>query len=145
MKVLEMMTTNVIVVEPNTTLREASEKMEEADIGFLPVCDGERLQGAITDRDIVVRGLAAGTDPDRCTVRDIMSDSLAYIYADQEAVEAARLMEARQIRRLVVLDRSKRLAGILTLGDISTHSFDQELAGEVLERVSEPAEGFAIL
>jgi CBS domain-containing protein len=139
MKISEIMTRDVAVIAPGATLREACEKMRDRDIGFLPVCDGERLKGAVTDRDIATRGVAEGHDPLTSRVEEVMSPKIVYLFEDQEVLEAARLMEAKQLRRLAILDRGKRLVGVVSLGDVSTHSKDTHLAAEILERVSEPA------
>lgn len=137
MKVSEIMTAGVCVIRPDSSLREACEEMAEEDIGFLPVCDGERLTGTVTDRDVATRAVAAGLDPLETTVKEVMSPHIVYVFDDQDVLEAARLMEVKQIRRLVVLNRDKRLVGVVSLGDLSTHASDRHLAGEVLERVSE--------
>jgi CBS domain-containing protein len=106
----------------------------------LPVCDGEQLVGMVTDRDITVRATAAGKDPRTATVREVMSKDVLYCFDDQDVSEAARLMESQQVRRVPVLDHSRRLVGIVSLGDVATTTRDDRLSGEVLERVSEPAE-----
>jgi CBS domain-containing protein len=103
------------------------------------VCDGDRLLGMITDRDIVLRAIAEGRDPQTTSVEEAMTPGVVYCYQDQDVEEAAALMKEHQLRRLVVLDRDKRLVGILSLGDIAADT-DEALGGEVLERVSEPAE-----
>lgn len=138
MIVSDCMSENVIVIEPDSSVRKAAERMRDEDIGFLPVCDSERIHGAVTDRDIATRVVAEGRDPDDVLVREIMTSRIVYIFNDQEVLEAARLMEVKQIRRLVVLNRNKRLVGVVTLGDISTRETDHSLAAEVLEKVSEP-------
>jgi CBS domain-containing protein len=139
MKVSDIMTHDVTVIHPEATLREACEKMRDIDSGFLPVCDGKKLRGTLTDRDIVVRGIAADYEPNESAVRDIMSDEVVYVFEDQDIEEAASLMEEKQIRRLVVLNRNKDMVGVVSLGDISTQQDDEELSGEILKRVSEPS------
>lgn len=139
MKISEIMTDDVTVIGPDASLREACEKMRDEDIGFLPVCDGKRVLGAVTDRDIATRAVAEGRDPKTTPVKDVMSPDIVFLYDDQDVLEAARLMEVKQIRRLIVLNREKSLAGVLSLGDVSTQSKDHRLAAEVLERVSEPS------
>jgi CBS domain-containing protein len=140
MQLKEVMTRDVEVIHPNASLAEAADKMGALDVGPLPVCDGYRLVGMITDRDIAVRATAAGRDPKTTRVRDAMTEDVVYGFEDQDVREAARIMEEKQIRRLVVLDRDKRLVGIVSLGDLATDAGDDRLSGEVLERVSEPAE-----
>jgi CBS domain-containing protein len=142
MQIKEVMTTGVEVVRPDDTLQEAARRMKSIDVGPLPVCDGDRLLGMITDRDIIIRATAEGRDPKVTRVKEAMTPGVVYVFEDQDIEEAASLMKERQIRRLVVLDRDKRLVGILSLGDIAADIQDEELSGEVLERVSEPAEPF---
>jgi CBS domain-containing protein len=142
MQIKEVMTTGVEVVRPDDTLQEAARRMKSIDVGPLPVCDGDRLLGMITDRDIIIRATAEGRDPKVTRVKEAMTPGVVYVFEDQDIEEAASLMKERQIRRLVVLDRDKRLVGILSLGDIAADIQDDELSGEVLERVSEPSEPF---
>jgi len=137
MQLKNVMTRGVEVIHPNATLEEAAAKMDKLDIGPLPVCDGNRLVGMVTDRDITVRATAAGQDPKTTRVRDVMTDNVVYGFEDDDTNDAARLMEEQQIRRLVVLDRDKRLVGIVSLGDLAVSTQDNQLSGEVLERVSE--------
>jgi CBS domain-containing protein len=139
MQVREVMTPGVLCVAPDDTLQEAARKMKNFDVGPLPVCDGGRLVGMLTDRDIVVRSVAAGCDPRAARVRDAMTPEVLFCYDDQDVGEAARRMEDNRVRRLVVLGRDKRLVGIVSLGDLAVSTHDERLAGETLERVSEPA------
>jgi CBS domain-containing protein len=118
----------------------AAAKMRALDVGPLPVCDGDRLQGMVTDRDITVRATAAGKDPATTPVAEVMTPQVVSVFEDQDVAEAARLMEQYQIRRLVVLDRDNRLVGIVSLGDLAVETGDEGGAGEVLEQVSEPSE-----
>ena len=140
MQLKDIMTRDVEVIRPDATLQEAAQKMKGLDVGPLPVCDGERLVGMLTDRDITVRATAEGRDPKTTEVREVMTCEVLYAFEDQGVTEAARLMEEHQIRRLVVLNRDKRLVGIVSLGDVAVHTDNERLAGEVVERVSEPAE-----
>jgi CBS domain-containing protein len=135
-----IMTHEVEVIAPEATLQEAAEKMRRLNIGPLPVCDGERLLGMLTDRDIIVRAVAEGCDPKTTTVREAMTPDIAYCFEDQEVHDAAQIMEQYQIRRLLILNRDKRLVGIVSLGDLAVNIDDQTLAGEVLEQVSEPTQ-----
>src|SRR5687768_819517 len=139
MQLKDVMTRDVEVIQPDATLQQAAEKMEELDVGPLPVCDGNRLVGMLTDRDITVRATSMGQDPNATRVRDVMTRDVVYCFEDQDVREAARVMEAKQIRRLVVLDQDKRLVGIVSLGDLAVDTGDERLSGEILERVSEPA------
>jgi CBS domain-containing protein len=113
--------------------------MKTLDVGLIPVCDGEKLRGTLTDRDITIRGIAEGHNPSQTTVGDIMSTDLAYCFEDEEIGEALNIMEARQIRRLPVLSREKRLVGIVSLGDLAVHGGEREVVGETLKEVSQPA------
>jgi CBS domain-containing protein len=140
MQIKDVMTRGVEVVRPDETLQQAARKMKSIDVGPLPVCDGERLVGMITDRDIIVRATAEGRDPKTTPVKEAMTPGVVYVFEDQDIEEAALLMRQRQIRRLVVLDNNKRLVGILSLGDLAEDSGDDQLSGEVLEGVSEPSE-----
>ena len=138
MQLKEVMTPGVDVISPEATIREAAEKMRHLDIGPLPVCDGDRLVGMLTDRDITVRTVAEGRNPVSTRVREVMTPDVVYGFDDQDVQDAARLMEQYQIRRLPVLTRTKRLVGMVSLGDLAVHPGNQALAGEVLEQVSEP-------
>ena len=139
MNVKDIMTRDVEVVHPDDAIKEAARRMRDRDIGFLPVCDGDRLVGVVTDRDLILRGLAEGTDPGTNIGRDLMTSPVVYCFDDQDVKEATRLMEDHQIRRVAVLRREdKRLVGVLSLGDIARSS-TRKVSGEVLESVSEPA------
>jgi CBS domain-containing protein len=138
MKVNEIITHDPEVIRPETALIEAAQKMKSMDIGILPVCDGDRLVGVITDRDIAVRGVAQGYDPKTARVQEVMTPEVIYCFDDEDVKEAAKKMEEKQVRRLPVLNREKRLVGIVSLGDLAVRTGKEKLAGEVLERVSEP-------
>jgi CBS domain-containing protein len=139
MQVKDIMTKGVEVVRPDATLQETAQKMRSLDIGALPVCDGDKLVGMITDRDITVRATAEGLDPKQTRVREVMSNDLITLQMDQDAKEVAELMQSKQIRRVPVLNRAKQLVGILSLGDLARHIQDSKLAGQTLEQVSEPS------
>jgi CBS domain-containing protein len=138
MHLKEIMTPHVEVIAPEASIYEAAQKMSHLEIGPLPVCEGERLVGMLTDRDITVRAVAAGRDPVTTLVREVMTPDLIYGFEDQDLEDATRLMEQYQIRRLPVLNRAKQLVGIVALGDLAVHPGQQPLAGEVLAQVSEP-------
>lgn len=133
----DIMTANLEVISPFTPLQEAAEKMRVFDTGALPICDEKKVLGMLTDRDIVVRAVAKGMHPEQTMVSDVMTEAVVYLYEDQDVSEAAKLMEDRQIRRLLVLNRDQELAGIVSLGDLSQHT-EAQVAGHVLEQVSEP-------
>jgi len=140
MDLRDIMSRNVEVVSAGASLRDAARKMKELDVGLIPVCDGDRLKGVLTDRDITIRATADGRDPAKTMVSEVMSTDLAYGLEDQEVEEAVTVMEARQIRRLPIVNKDKRLIGIVTLADIAVHYGDRDLSGEALEEVSAPAE-----
>jgi len=140
MQIKNIMTRNPECIRPDSTLYEAARKMRDLDVGPLPVCgDDDRLAGMITDRDITVRAIAEGKDPKTTPVREVMTEELAFVFEDQRIDEAASTMQERQVRRLVVLNRDKRLVGIVSLGDLATQTGDAQRSGEVLDEVSEPA------
>jgi CBS domain-containing protein len=143
MQIREVMTQGAEVVHFDAPAIEAAAKMRELDVGSLPVCDGERLEGLLTDRDIAIRLVAEGLDPSVTKVSDIMTPGATYCFDDQTVEEAANLMEAHQIRRLPILNRDKHLIGILSLGDLAVRTAgteDQDLADEALQDISEPSE-----
>jgi len=140
MKVKDVMTRGAQCVRPDETLQAAASKMKSLDVGPLPVCgDNDKLAGMLTDRDIVVRAAAEGKDIRTAKVREAMTEGVTYCFEDDDVNEAARLMRDKQIRRLVVLDRDKRLAGIVSLGDLAVETGDKNLSGATLEHVSQPA------
>ncbi|HLQ35344.1 MAG TPA: CBS domain-containing protein [Chloroflexota bacterium] len=134
------MSSHVEVIRPETTLEDAAKKMKDVDAGSMPVCDGDRLVGMVTDRDITVRATAQGVDPKSMTVKEVMSPDVVYGFEEQDVADAARIMEDKQIRRLLVLNRQKRLVGIVSLGDLATRASSAAITEEVVERVSEPTE-----
>jgi CBS domain-containing protein len=138
MQVKDVMTRGAEVVRPDATLQEAANKMKSLDIGPLPVCDGDKVIGMLTDRDITVRATAEGLDPKQTKVREVMSKELITCLEDQDVKEAAELMQSKQIRRVPVLNRDKRLVGMLSLGDLAQRTQDSKLAGKTLEEVSSP-------
>jgi CBS domain-containing protein len=140
MQVKDVMTRGVQCVAPGDTIAQAAEKMKQLNVGSLPICGADdRLAGMITDRDITVRATAEGHSPKMTQVRDVMTPGIVFCYDDQNVADAAHLMEDHQIRRLAVLNREKRLVGIVSLGDVAVKHRDDRLSGEALERVSEPA------
>ena len=139
MKIRDILTKNPEVIHPDATICEAARKMKHHDIGMLPVCDGDRLVGSVTDRDLTIRAIAAGCDPFKTKVREVMTGRVRYCYDDSDLEEAARIMEGEQVRRLPVLNKEKRLIGIISVGDLAVRSHDERLVEEVMERVCEPA------
>ena len=139
MKISDVMTRDVQCTRPDASLHQVAEKMKSLDVGSLPVCHEDRIIGMITDRDIVVRSVAEGHDPDVDHVEDAMSPELFYCFEDQDVSEVAQLMSDKQVRRIPVLSREKRLVGIVSLGDLAVVPITEELAEEALEGISEPA------
>jgi CBS domain-containing protein len=138
MKVKDIMTKEVEILHTDDSWKEAAQKMRVRNTGFLPVFDGDRLVGVLTDRDIVLRSTAEGTNPNTSIGRDWITSPVVYCFDDQDVEEAAKLMEEHQIRRVTVLSRDdERLVGVVSLGDIATNS-TKETSAEVLEKVSEP-------
>jgi CBS domain-containing protein len=140
MQLKEIMSTDVEVIRPEANLTDAAKKMRSLDIGALPVCDGRRLLGMLTDRDITIRAVAEGRDPDHTLVRDCMSSELIYCYEDDSIKDAERVMQDKQIRRLPVVTRDKQLAGIVSLGDLATKTGDVQQIGRTVREVSKPSE-----
>ena len=136
MKVSDVMTRDVQTVSPDEPVQEAANFMLNADAGSIPVTDGGRLIGMITDRDIAVRGIANGRGPDT-PVRELMTDNLVIARIDDDIEEVATKMSDAQVRRLPVIDEEERLCGIVSLGDLSREA-DTDCASEALEGVSQP-------
>ena len=130
----DVMTRHVEVTHPDASLKDAAAKMADLDVGVIPVCDGERLVGMLTDRDITIRAIARGADP-QTPVREIMSMTIRYAFEDEPIERARETMKRHKIRRLPVLDRNRRLTGIVSLGDLAVDA-NTEDAGDVLEHVS---------
>jgi CBS domain-containing protein len=136
MQVREAMTDDVRISNPDQSIRDAATVMAEIDAGVLPVGENDRLVGVITDRDIAVRAVAAGKGPNT-KVRDVMSKEVMYCFEDDELSEVAQNMSDNKLRRLPVLNRQKRLVGILSLGDIALVDGPANV-GEALCGISEP-------
>lgn len=137
MLVQECMTENVEIASPQASAFEAAQMMRDGDYGFLPVGQDDRLVGIVTDRDIAIRCVAERKDPVKTTVGQIMSGKVLYCFEDQPIEEVAKNMGDNQVRRMVVLNRNKRLVGILSLGDIVQSGEHREPATEALEQISE--------
>jgi CBS domain-containing protein len=136
----DVMTRDIETVTPDTSLRDAADKMRTLNVGPLPVVDENGLAGIITDRDIVVRAVAMGMDPNSSRVSDAMTSDVECVFQDEDINVALRKMQEEQIRRILVVERNTRkLVGILALGDIAT-TLDQKMAGKTLENISEPSQ-----
>jgi CBS domain-containing protein len=134
----EVMTRDVESVRPDASLKEAAEMMRTLNEGSLPVVDGEKLAGIITDRDIVVRAVAKGMDINTTKINDFMSPAVVTVTGDQTAQEAAKLMAQHQVRRLPVVEDG-RLIGIIAIGDLAVVGIHENEAGFALSEISEPA------
>lgn len=140
-RVCDLMTPTVGTIGPEATLQEAAQKMRDLDVGPLPVCEGERVVGMITDRDLAVRAVAMGSDPRTTRVREVMTREVVCASEGDRLVHAAELMEKMQVRRIPVVDRDQRILGILSLGDVAVRQGNDHLSAEVLRHVSEPGTG----
>jgi len=136
MKLKEVMTREPQYLKPEASLQDAARTMKALDVGLLPVGDGKRLKGMITDRDITIRGTAEGCDPAHTAVADIMTPDVVFAFEDQDVAEAVEIMEERQIRRLVILDADKNMTGIVALADLATRTSDHGEKAHALEAVS---------
>ena len=139
MQVNELMTRDVRIANPDQSLQQAARLMAELDTGVPPVGENDRLVGMITDRDIAIRAVAEGKSPDT-RVRDVMTADVKYVFEDQEADEVSIIMSDLQVRRLPVVDRNKRLVGILSLGDLATSERTLDEAGTALSGISQQNE-----
>jgi putative phosphoribosyl transferase len=134
----EVMTRDVTVVSPQDSIQRAAQLMRDLNVGALPVCDGQKLQGMITDRDITIRATAGGQSPDQVKVQEVMTDDIMWCYEDQTVGEVLQHMGDSQIRRIPVVSRDKELVGMVSLGDIATrHAADTD---DTLEEISKPSE-----
>jgi CBS domain-containing protein len=137
MQVKDAMTTDVELASPNQTIRQAALLMGKTDCGALPVAEKDSLVGMITDRDIAIRAVAAGKGP-KTPVKDIMSAEVLYCYEDQTLEEVADNLGDQKVRRLPVMNREKRLVGILSLGDMARKGDGADPAGDALKAISQP-------
>jgi CBS domain-containing protein len=135
MRVREVMSKKPEFLQPTATLKEAAAKMQELDCGFIPIGENDKLIGAVTDRDIVIRTLAEGKDPNKTTLRDVMSERIEFCFEDDDLNKAVKRMENSKVHRLVVLNKDKRMTGILALGDIARLSRDNALCAEALKGI----------
>ena len=136
MTVSEIMSRNIEIIDPDFTLKQAAEKMAQLDVGYLPVGENDRLVGMITDRDLAIRGMAEGLDPNDARVRDIMTEKVVYCFEDQSVEDAAKIMEEKEVRRLTVLNKNKRAVGVCSIGDFANIRRPKRLSSEILEHVS---------
>ena len=137
MRIADIMTTDVRLLAPEDSIQQAACRMRDEGIGSLPVASGDRLVGYVTDRDLVVRGLAEGKDSSSA-ISDVMTERILYCFEDESIDEVAGKMAKNQVRRLPVMTREKLLCGIVSLGDLATKG-DNEAAEEALTEISEPS------
>ena len=137
MKVREIMTTNVECVSPDAGLLELANKMKTLDVGFIPICESDRLVGTVTDRDIVIRGLAGDKSINTCKARDIMTKDVFWCFEDEDVKEVASKMREKEVRRMLILNPEKRLVGVVSIGDIS--KVEEKESGKTLKDITEAA------
>ena len=134
----DLMSRDVKVISPDMSIKDAARKMRDGDFGMMPVGEDDRMIGALSDRDIAIRAVAEGMDVNT-KVRDVMSEGIAWAYEDDSVEHAAKIMSERQVRRLPVVDRDKRLVGIVALGDFAVESSDIQPVAQALSEISKPA------
>jgi CBS domain-containing protein len=141
MQIKDIMTQGVETVSPDATIADAADTMRNLDIGALPVCDGVRLVGILTDRDMIIRAVAEGRDPKTTRVSSCMTRDVLYCFEDENTEDAEKLMQEKQIRRLPILDRDKQLVGIIALADVATKTDDAAETARTVREISqvEPA------
>jgi CBS domain-containing protein len=132
----EIMSTDVRVIAPDATLRRAAQMMQELDVGSLPVCKDNQLLGMVTDRDITIRGVAAGLAPESACFADVMTEDLQFCTEDQDTEEVMHTMGQTQVRRLPVINMKKELVGIVSLGDLATRQVGH--IDQTVRQISEP-------
>jgi CBS domain-containing protein len=133
-----LMSRDVKVISPEMTIGDAAKRMRDGDFGMMPVGEDDRMIGTISDRDIAIRAVAEGKDAGT-RVRDVMSAGIAWAYEDDTVEQAAKIMSERQVRRLPILDRDKRLVGIVALGDFAVERSEMKPAAEALSEISKPS------
>ena len=134
----DLMSRDVKVINPDMTIGEAAQKMRDGDFGMLPVGEDDRMIGTISDRDIAIRAIAEGKDADT-KVREVMTEGIAWAYEDDSVEKAALIMSERQVRRLPVVNRNKRLVGIVALGDFAVEGSEIKPAAKALSEISKPS------
>jgi len=139
-KVREAMTGRPRAVTPDTPLSQVAEVMEADDIGAVPVLEGEQLRGMVTDRDIVIRAIAKGKDPNGMPVREIFSSEVITVGPDDDLSSALQLMAEHQVRRLPVVDEDNRLVGIVSQADVALEAKEKDV-GQMVGEISKPPEG----
>jgi CBS domain-containing protein len=139
MKLSEIMARDVETVSPNATLQQTAEKMKTRNVGVLPVIEGANVVGVITDRDVTLRAVASGVDVTNTKVGDFMTRNPACTYEDQTINDACQLMEQKKVRRLIVLNRDGKLAGVVSLNDVALKGKESERSAQALSRITQAA------
>ena len=139
MQIQQIMSKNVEYIGPETPIATAAQKMRDKDIGFIPVCDNDRIVGTLTDRDLVIRAIAQGRDCRNAQAREVMTQEVFYCYSDENVEHVGEVMRENEVRRMLILDRQKRLVGVVSLGDIAKASGNTTLAGVTLGQIAEAA------
>jgi CBS domain-containing protein len=137
-QIKDVMTRNVEIARRDTLLSDAAEMMRGHDIGILPICDGDTLVGLVTDRDIIVRATANKLHPELVRCQDVMTADVVFCFEDQDIEEAGSMMQDHKVRRLPVVNRQRRLVGIISIGDIAVATGDTKLVGVTVQEVSAP-------
>jgi len=137
MKVREIMTSNVECLAPDASVREIAQEMKSLDVGFIPICENDRLVGTVTDRDIVIRAVAEGVDVNTSRAREIMSREVIYAFEDDDVKTVAEKMRDKDVRRILILDEAKRLVGVVSIGDIS--KVEEKVSGKTLHDITAAA------
>lgn len=138
-QIKDVMTAEVVTLSPTAKATQAAEAMKSLNVGAIPICDGKRLLGMVTDRDLVVRVMAEHRNPEMEIIRSIMTTDVDYCYEDQTVEEAAHVMQDRKVRRMPIINHDKELVGIVSLGDVAVKGTDRSTTAEALEHISQPA------
>lgn len=136
MEVREIMSSQVECIAPSDSIQSAAEKMKTLDVGFLPICNNDKLIGTLTDRDIVIRAIAQGKDF-KSDVKNVMTNDIFYCFDDEDIEACAKTMKEKEVRRMLVLNRSKRLVGVVSIGDLARAH--KSAAGDALKDISDAA------
>ncbi|MDD3839276.1 MAG: CBS domain-containing protein [Clostridia bacterium] len=137
-KLKDIMTPNIVFAQPEESLTAVAQKMKDSNIGFVPVCEADRVVGVITDRDMVLRNISQGLDSSNVNVGSIMSKRVIYGTPDMEAYQAAQIMAENQIRRLPIIENDK-IVGVVSIGDLAVEPIYKDEAGDALSSISEPS------
>jgi len=137
MKVREIMTTNVECVAPDAGVTDLASKMKTLDVGFIAICENDRLVGTVTDRDIVIRGIAGGKNISTLKARDVMTKEIHWCFEDEDVKEVAKKMSEKEVRRMLILNKDKRLVGVVSIGDIA--KVEERESGKALKNITDAA------